>query len=402
MELFRWEIKKIGRRNSTKAVVLIAVAYVLFSTVYNAVVNLGSPRDEGYGTNPDGIRRIAEQYDYAESYKGDMTEEKLLEIYERVQGAYVDENNVIFPDGGRGTDENIKPIQAPANMLMSLCRITPGFESVYSLQDIPKTVAENYYDIREQTTENLIFSQVSDEQDRAFFRNQNAQVKTPFYYDWSEGQRMYLEILSPIPVIVALLIAIFLSPVCAMEYQQKTDRILLCAKYGRKKLAWAKLSASVAFSTAVYLLCIGLYVAGQLIFCGTRALNCPIQLIKPLATAPLTILQAEIYLIVLGYFSCLAMAAVTFLLSSMINYVFPAVSASMMLIILPMLPSGMLPESLRFLSVLPFMSNYTELFRTNIYFHIWSPYLMLAVPIVIFLLCAPLGVYKFRTHQVAK
>lgn len=407
MEIFKWELMKIWRRRSTKIVVVIAVAYVIFSTVYNGVLNLGSTRNEGFGKNPDGISRIAEQYEFAEQYRGDMTEEKLLDVYDRVQAAYVPENITEFPDGSRGlSNENwnkyIEPIKAPVNMIMNLCRMIPGYENIYQPKDIPKEAVEDFYGLRENAAKNFISSQVLDERDRQFFLKQNAEVKTPFYYDWFEGQRIYLEIMAPIPIIVALLIAVFISPVCALEYQQKTDSVILCSKHGRRKLALAKLSASLVFSAAVYIICMGLYICGQLVFCGTRALNCPIQLIKPIATAPLTILQAEIYLIVLGFLSCIAITAVTFLLSSAINFVFPAASASMMLIIAPMLISGAIPESLSFITVLPFMSDYTELYRTNMYFHIWSPYLMTAAPILIFIICTPIAVWKFRTHQVSK
>lgn len=407
MELFKWELMKIWRRRSTRIVVIIAVAYVIFSTVYNGVLNLGSNRNEGFGKNPDGVRRIAEQYDFAERYRGDMTEEKLLDMYETVRSAYIPENIVEYPDGSKGLsdeiwDKYIAPIKSPVNMVMNLCRMIPDYENVYRPNAVPKAVFENFYGMREEIAERFISSQVLDERDRQFFLKQNSEVKTPFYYDWFEGQSIYLEIMSPIPIIVALMIAVFISPVCALEYQQKTDSVILCSKYGRKKLAFAKLSASLIFSSLVYIICMGLYIGGQLFFCGTRALNCPIQLIKPIAAAPLTILQAELYLIVLGFLSCLAITAVTFLLSSAVNLVFPAAAASMMMIIAPMLISGMVPESLSFITVLPFMSDYTELYRTNIYFHIWSPYLMTAAPILIFFICAPLGTWKFRTHQAAK
>lgn len=407
MEIFKWELKKIWRRRSTKIVVIIAIIYVIFSAIYNGVYNLGSTKSEGFGQNPDGIGRIAEQYEFAEQYRGDMTEEKLLDLYERVQAAYAPENIVEFPDGSRGiSNENwnkyIEPIKVPINMMMNLCRMIPAYESVYQPKNIPRDAAENFYGLREETLESFISTQVLDKRDRDFFLKQNSEVKTPFYCDWIEGQRIYLEIMAPIPIIAAMLIAVFISPVCALEYQQKTDSVILCSRHGRKKLALAKLSAAVIFSAAVYFVCMGLYIAGQLAFCGTRALNCPIQLIKPIAAAPLTILQAEIFLIVLGLLSCIAITGVTFLLSSAINLVFPAAAASMMLIIAPMLISGTLPESLSFISVLPFMSDYTELFRTNMYFHIWSPYLMIAAPILIFVICAPLGVRKFRTHQAAK
>lgn len=408
MEIFKWEMRKIWRRMSTKIVIAIAAAYVIFSTVYNGLYSLGSSRSEGFGHNTDGISQIAEQYEYAESFGGELTEEALVKVYEQIQAAYAPENIVEFPDGSKGIsnelwNEYIVPINGPASLLMNLCRFDPEYNSIYNYKDIPRSFAENFYDIREKSAEQFISAQVPDESDRQFFLDKNAEVKTPFKYDWFEGQRIYLEIMSPIPIIAALIIAVFISPVCALEYQQRTDSVILCSKNGRRKLALSKLFASVLFSSAVYLLLMGLYILGQLAFCGTRALECPIQLIKPIAAVPMTILQTELYLIAFGFLSCLAITAVTFLLSSAMRLVFPAAASAMMIVIVPMLASGAIPESLSFITaVIPFMSDYTELFRTNMYFHIWSPYLMIAAPILIFIICAPFAVWKFRTHQTAK
>lgn len=408
MEIFKWEMRKIWRRTSTKVVIVIALAYVIFSTVYNSVYNLGSSNSESFGNNPDGISRIAEQYRYAEDFGGLLTEEALAGVYEQVQAAYAPENIVEFPDGSRGIsnevwNEYIEPIKSQANLMMSLCRFDTEYNSIYKFDEIPRRFAENFYEIRKKSAEQFISTQVLDERDRQFFLAKNAEIETPFKYDWIGGQSLYLEIMAPIPIIAALIIAVFVSPVYALEYQQKTDSVVLSARRGRDRLAFAKLAAACTFSSGVYLLLMGIYIAGQLIFCGTRALDCPIQLIKPIAAVPMTILQAELYLIVFGLLSCLAITGVTLLLSSVMNIVFPAAAAAMMLIIAPMLMSGAVPESLSFITaVIPFMSDYTELFRTNIYFHIWSPCLMLDAPAIIFLICAPIAAWKFRTHQTVK
>lgn len=408
MDIFKWEIRKIWRRTSTKVVIVMAVAYVVFSTIYNSVYNLGSTRSEGFGKNPDGISQIAEQYKYADGFGGELTEESLIKVYDRIQAAYAPENIVEFPDGSRGItndvwNEYIVPIKGQANLMMSLCRFDTEYNSIYKYDDIPRSFAENFYEIRNKSAEQFISTQVLDEKDRQFFLAQNAKIETPFKYDWFEGQRIYLEIMSPIPLIIALIIAVFISPVYALEYQQKTDSVVLSARRGRGRLAFAKLAAAAVFSSVVYLLCMGIYVAVQLIFCGTRALDCPIQLIKPIAAVPMTIFQAELYLIALGFLSCIAITAVTLLLSSVMNIVFPAAASAMLVIIVPMLMSGAVPESLSFITaIIPFMSDYTELFRTNIYFHIWSPYLMIAAPILIFIICAPIAAWKFSKHQTVK
>ncbi len=83
MSLFRWELKKIWRRKLTKIALFILVAYAVFSTVYNSVSNLASTNG-----GADGIAEIARQYEFADRYRGELTEEKLLEAYHNILTVY--------------------------------------------------------------------------------------------------------------------------------------------------------------------------------------------------------------------------------------------------------------------------------------------------------------------------
>ncbi len=405
MTLFKWEFAKIARRKSTKIALILALCYVIFSTIYNAVVNLGSSDGTGRSQS-DGISEINRQYEFAKKYKGELTEEKLLSAYNDILAAYSEENLVKSEYDGsldpsqEAWDKYIVPLGTMQYVLRRLYNLIPEYSYFNSIIDVPEAMIKDFYGVRKSVTEDFISSQISDENDREFFLKQNAKITEPFYYDWYEGQELYLEILSPIPVIVALICAIFSAPVYASEYSRKTDSIIMATKHGKRKIAVAKLSAVLAFSAIAYTLCVGIYIAGQLIFVGTRALDCPIQYIKPIATAPLTIGQAEIYQIVLGFVCCMAICAFTALISSVVKSSFPAIIVSMSVIFIPMLISGSIPEGLDIItSVIPFMSDYTELFRMNMYFHIWSPYLMIVSPIIIFGVCLPLAVKGYIRHQ---
>ncbi len=406
MEIFKWELKKIIRRRAVKIALILAVCYVIFAAIYNAVVNLGS--NDGYGhTNADGISEIARQYKFADKYKGDLTEDKLISAYHDLIAAYSEENLVKSElDGSinpsqEAWDKYVVPLGTMQYVLRRVYQLIPEYSYFNSIIDVPEDMIGNYYGVRKKITDDFIFSQISDEKDREFFLEQNEKISVPYHYDWYDGQAMYLEILAPVPVIAALVCAVFSAPIYASEYSGKTDSIILASRYGKRKIAKAKLLAVLAFSALTYILCVGIYVIGQLIFVGTRALDCPIQFIKSIAQAPLTIWQAELYQIVLGFVCCMAITAFTALVSSYVKSSFPAVIVSLSVIFIPMLISGGIPEKLEFITaVIPFMSDYTELFRTNMYFHIWSPYLMAISPIIIFLICLPFAAKGFECHQV--
>ncbi len=125
------------------------------------------------------------------------------------------------------------------------------------------------------------------------------------------------------------------------------------------------------------------------------------QFIKPYSFAPITIGQAELYQIILGFISCAAITLFTALVSSAVHSTFPAVIIPAAVIISGLM-SGLIPESLEFIAAwIPFVGNYTALFGMNMYFHIWQPYYIMITPVIISVVCLPWAVYKFIHNQTA-
>ncbi len=257
---------------------------------------------------------------------------------------------------------------------------------------------------RENILNDFLKTQLPNEADREIFIRQNEKVTAPFYYDWFRGQWLFLDIFSDCAFFTAMALCIAIAPVFAGEYQQKTDSVLLCAKYGRKKSAHAKLNAALILTAGTYILCSGIYISGQLAFVGTRALNCPIQLIKPLATVSMTIWQAELYSVLLGLICCIAITALTAALSSKLSAPFSVIIIALFVLLLPFGFSGSMPDMLKsIVSLMPFAGDFSELMRTNLYrifgMRIWSPYMMLAVPMLMTAVCLPLAARLYTRHE---
>lgn len=263
---------------------------------------------------------------------------------------------------------------------------------------------ENYYENREHIVSEYLEKQVIDKLDREIFIKQNSQVKVPFIYDWIGGQDVYLRFIGSVSMFATLFLCIALAPLFAGEYHQNASSILLCAKYGREKLARAKIRAAIIITSATYILSMAIYLICQLIFVGTRGLSSPIQLIKPIATAPLSIAQAEIFAVIAGLLDCFAVAAFTITLSSKMSSAFPVITISLLVLLLPLIVRDNLPEWLKgCVKLFPFASDYSELFRINIYhvlgIRIWSPYLLLFIPVLIILLSIPIIRYCYENKQ---
>lgn len=398
MGLFKWEFSKIWRKRSARIVLFICVGYALLISVYNAVVELSAS-----GTTADGLEEISLQYGYAEQYRGELTEDKLLAAYRSLRTAYSEKNSV-YKDGervpsGEAWREYVVPLGYMQYVLRRLYWLIPEYSGINSITEVPEGMVADFYAVRDKIVADLINSKVPDERDRTFLLNMNAEIDRPFYYDWYEGHSIYLQKFAPLPIIIAAAAAVTAAPVFASEYQLRTDSLVLSSRHGRRRLAAAKLLAAFASVTFMYLLCTAVYMGGQMIFLGTRGLNCPIQLINENAVAPMTIWQAELYTAALGYFSCVSSAFFTLAVSAAARTVFPAFTASAAAIFVPQIFGWAASDSV-ITAVIPFMRDYRELFGINMYFHIWSPYIMAVSPLIIAAAAVPTAIAKFSGHQV--
>jgi hypothetical protein len=108
---------------------------------------------------------------------------------------------------------------------------------------------------------------------------------------------------------------------------------------------------------------------------------------------------------VLGFFGCFAMVAFTVALSSKLSSSFPVIILSLLVLLLPPMVGSVLPIQLqKLIELLPLASDYSELFRINMYhlfgYGIWSPILIIIAPIIIVLMCIPITVHCYQRHQV--
>lgn len=406
MSLFRWECRKIWGRRSARIALCIALAYAFFLTCFNGISNLSYETHDQKWSGPEEIQQ---QYRWAEAWAGPLTGEKLAAAKQQYDIAFRPENLEDYGDGSSGPTEEaflayVRPLGDIPAMLQGTFGWLPQYETYAAFRDVPADLVLDYYGQRDAIVESFLKEQVLDGEDRAFFLAQNAQVETPFAYDWVSGQRLYLSMLSGLYVVVGLLLCIAIAPIFAGEYQERTDSVLLCAKRGRGSLALAKLVAALSVATLVFALCTVIYLIGQLAFVGLRGLDCPVQLIKPIATAPLTIVQAEGFGILYAYLATLAAICFTLLLSSRMRTPFPVIVLSMLTLFVPSLVSGNLPDWLnKIILLMPFASDSGELFRTNMYhiaaLRIWSPDMMILASAAAALLFLPFAVRGYVRHQ---
>ena len=301
--LFWNEVKKLWRQRAAKVFLALVAALLLFLCIMN--ITLGS--SAFFYSGPENT---ALQKQYAQRWKGSLTGEKLAEALAFYQQGYADESKLVYDEqwGVWGPSNE----QYAAYLIPTMDVLAP-LESVLqrgtyergTLRDARSEDALAFYDLRAQWLEEFLDGQFPQDmpgaaQDKAFFEAQEARVEKPFYYDYfgagsvSGGLRTWAEMLSSNIPYLQFFLVLGLGQIFAAEWRRKAAPVLLCTKHGRGALARAKLLAGLFWILAASVCMLAVYLAFQFSVLGTSGLACPVQLIKPLATAPLTIWQTEL------------------------------------------------------------------------------------------------------------
>ncbi len=405
MSLYRWELQKIWKRRSARVALALMLVWTMAGILVNAFYN-NSHKEDGVTPCVPGPQEITNQLAWAEPWRGELTGAQLAAAQTTVYDLYRDPANR-GPDGevtNEAWNAVIRPLGSMTNTLMNIAA------GVYSLPyaawgELEPDRLLTYYDDRADAVDRWLQSQFKDPADRAVFEAQEARVQTPFVYDWYSGQVSVLQIIQDTMLGVCLLLGVALAPLFCGEVQSGVLAVSHCTRQGRGRLAAAKVGAALTVAVGAWAVSSALLVASQLYFFGTRGLECPIQLLKPLATAPLTFGDCEVYALVFGLACCLGTVGITAGLSGAASASFPVMAGVFgLLVLLPMF-GGMLPWAVQqAVALLPSAGDYYDLFRQNLYhigpLRVWSPVMQLAVQPLYLAVLAPLAWRVYTRRQV--
>lgn len=404
MNLYRWELQKIWKRRSARVALALMLVWTMTAILVNAFYN-NSYKVDDQTPRISGPAEIANQLAWAEPWRGELTGEQLAAAQATVYDLYRDPANR-GPDGevtNEAWNAVIRPMGSMTNTLMDIAAGVYGLPYA-SWEELEPDRLLTYYDDRADAVDRWLQSQFDDPADRAMFEAQEAGVQTPFVYDWYSGQVTVLQTIQDTMLGICLLLGIALAPLFCGEVQSGVLAVSHCTRQGRGRLAAAKVGAALTVAAGVWAVSAVLLVASQLYFFGTRGLDCPIQLLKPMATAPLTFGDCEVYALAFGLACCLATAGITAGLSGLASASFPVMAGVFgLLVLLPMF-SGMLPWAIQqAVALLPSAGDYYDLFRQNLYhigpLRIWSPVMQLAVQ-PLYLVLLPLGGRRYVRREV--
>lgn len=403
MELFRLEHKKLWRKKSTRICVLLCFVYCVVFGTFLAYqwFSFGSRRDNEGGRNFDGYENIRNCQAYFSKY-GELTDETLqewvrdyqrlhttLEEEKETQGLENREIRQAYQNSGWATVNSMLSTLYPELdeeemryvMIMS-CYVEP--EKLTGLYERREKALHAFLDVSGQTGG-----------ERAYLLQINEKVQEPFSWKWMEGWSNLLgNLVSGLGIVIALFLAIALSSLFAGEWHDNTSPLILTTRNGWRKLAAAKILTGLSFALELFaIVAVGMVVL-QLVYLGTEGWNMPVQTIKMIAIAPMNMLQAEIYEFAFTLLGAVGFAGVVMLLSTCCKNHVLALLLSLAVVFVPTAIHNSVPVWMaKVFDLLPLVGSGADIFRTNTFHlfghYIWSPYLLIWVPLTIGVLCLP-------------
>lgn len=394
MELFLLEHKKLWRKMSTKISVLLCFIYLV---VFGSILlfqwfSFGSSDDHtsAFGNNFDGYGMIRDKQKYSLQFGGEMTDESLQNLvrdYQEIGAAGIDREL-------EKTDSHI--INSWLRTLYPELLDTESYETMMSYV-VPENLTD-FYERRQNVLEDFLENNGQTGEEKDYLLRINSEVKKPFQYEWTEGWSNLLgSIIADMGTVMAVFLAIALSSIFAGEWHDNTSSLVLTTRNGWKKIAFAKICTGLSFATEFFVIIMIGSVVAQIFFLGTAGWDMPIQTIKLIAIAPMNMLQAEIYEYAFVFLGTIGFAGVIMFISAKTRSNVLALLFSLAVVYGPMMIAEYLPYGVqKALDLIPLVGSGADIFRTNTFCifgkYVWSPYLLIIVPVMIGVLCIPFAV----------
>lgn len=394
MELFLLEHKKLWRKTSTKISVFLCFLYLV---VFGSILSLqwfsfGSSDDytSAFGNNFDGYDMIRKSQEYSLMFGGELTDQSL----QKMVGDYQD-------IGAAGVDRELEKtdmhiINSWLGTLYPELLDTGSYKTMMNYVEPEKLTG--FYERRQNIIEDFLENNGQNGDEKEYLLQINAKVKEPFRYEWTEGWSNLLGSIVPdMGVVMALFLAIVLSSLFAGEWYNNTSSLLLTTKNGWKKIAFAKIGVGLSFTAEFFAILTAGNFVSQIFFLGTAGWDMPIQTIKLIAIAPMNMLQAEIYEYAFVFLGVIGFAGVVMFISAKTRSNVLALLFSLAVVYGPMMIAEYLPYGVqKALDLIPLVGSGADIFRTNTFCvfgkYVWSPYLLIAVPVLVGVLCLPFAV----------
>ena len=393
--MYKLEMKRLLKTRSTWILMAVALLVTLIFWCIN-VFDAYYYSNDGksyHGLDAMEMRRII-----AESAEGEWTPERLRDVFTQI--AETNANNGAAADGT--ANDNYEAVTGSGNnaaasiagYTSTFWRSIPQVFDVQYTSEITPEMAEQYYAQRKAYIEEAMTLNYGPAAAEAALRL-DENTTEPFYYEFGFGTGSDIATSLPVSLFaVAIVCSIICAPVFASDYSTGADDIQRCARYGCRRLGKAKLLAAMTLSTALYIICAAVFVALTLAVYGDDKTSAQLAL-DALVLIDIDMNGVLVLTLVAGFLSVLAMTAFTLYLSARMRSSVAVLAIALAVAMAPtflviLLREGALGDWLRLL--LPsgglglgtgmFVDIQIGEFLTIGSLAVWTPFLMLAAPVI--------------------
>lgn len=408
--MIKYEWKKIWKSRLAQLSIIGCGLFLVFC-VWSSIMQISATNENG--ENFSGMSAVEVMKDTQKNIE--LTQKNVDEIVRQYLKYTSDPNTNSESETHQYLSEEVyRTFYLPNRDLLSL--ITNVYRELGSGSSMKEVLEENVgKDFREaQIKRDNTYIDLKKEQGRLtsseanYWKEKTGNLQE-YQYGYHKGWSMILDTLTW-PVLIMMIICIGIAPIFAGEYQSKCDSLILCMKYGKSKLIFAKIVSGWLYATCVYwgitLICSSVYM----IFLGTQGADLPIQLKYPAMSVGynLTMGEAVVIALLLGYFFTLGIMGITLFMSALLKNTYAVIIVAFLLIIIPTFLS---PDTGGYawshvLSLLPpkiadfSFQSYTAYSIGNIVLS-W-PVMAILINAIVAVICSVLGYIVFRKHQVNK
>ena len=265
-----------------------------------------------------GLEAIRLEKQSQKAYSGTITPERIAQALKQYQDCSSKYENGVY-DENMPVSEYTEKI-APVSIFMR--RMTEVYADPVTgmgadVMDLTEEDAMGFYEqCRQHLTDLMNMEQKKHPEAREKAAAMYDKVEMPFsYYPGVDSNN--IDYLGMVDFLMTVLSVVITAPIFSGEYQTESDQILRCTRHGRRRLAITKLAASVLIMTAMYIVCIAIYMIVINTAFGWEARQADIQfLFSAVSFLPMTIGTLQNAVIAAGYLTMLATIFFTLFLSS--------------------------------------------------------------------------------------
>ncbi len=407
-ELVKLELFKLCRKKLT----LIVTISCFFATfLFFSLPFIEYKAWDETGTMLSGRKAVSYKQDCYKKIAGTLTEERIAKDLTEFQNMYSNEKNLITERGGEKSfkDEIYYRYLAPKESYLNMLGNTFVHNEMgyLNIPDIAPSDTPHFYQARNYNVNQYIDSlpQLSSTE-KQYWKEKNKKIAEPYEYGCPLGWSNFGDT-SQMLIICIFGICIAVAPIFSNEYQTGADAVILSTRFGKSKIAYAKIITALLFGSIVLTVNAAAALLLPLLAFGADGGNLPLQIMDSFCPYDLTFMETAFIILAISYLTMLGLLAITLYCSSKAKSSFTVLTADVLLIFFPVfLSSGSNDIWNHIYMLLPYQAlSGLSIFQEYLSYHLGNavlPLITAIIPVyaIIIFLSVIFAGKNFCKHQV--